>query len=94
MENFVLQLEAPPGAAFNKAARQLFVRAFLNRDCPEVVAIKPSFKEVEHLFVSNFRTERTNAAWARLSPQDQEERRRRHRRKERQRSVSTAKCIQ
>lgn len=93
MDNFVLDLTARPGTAFNKGARRVFVHAFINRDCPDTLRLKPSIEEIERLFISNFRSVQKLAAFATLSPEEQEAKRRAHRRKERQRSVSLIKTV-
>lgn len=87
MENFVLQLNKPPGSPHNKAARKMVVHAFMNAELPEVLALKPTIAELEAHFTSNVKRERVVNAWNLLSPEEQEDRRRQRRRKERQRAV-------
>ncbi|KAF6748655.1 hypothetical protein DFP72DRAFT_819986, partial [Ephemerocybe angulata] len=55
IEEFRPDLNSIPSTPWNKSARAVFVDSFLHSDNPEVDTIKPSRKEVERLFTSNFR---------------------------------------
>ncbi|KAF6751279.1 hypothetical protein DFP72DRAFT_495694 [Ephemerocybe angulata] len=64
IDNFLLDLTKPPGSAYNKSAKKVFLSAIFDRNIPELTALQPSKSAVEKLFISNFRTERAAFAWS------------------------------
>ncbi|KAF6755594.1 hypothetical protein DFP72DRAFT_811284, partial [Ephemerocybe angulata] len=83
--DFRLDLTKPPADKWNSSAKKVFTLAFLDRDDPELAALKPTKEDVGRLFVSNFRATRSKMLWAQLEPADKEEEKQVRRRQERKR---------
>ncbi|KAJ2924422.1 hypothetical protein H1R20_g12672, partial [Candolleomyces eurysporus] len=85
IDEFRLDLEAPPNAAWNRSARNVFVTAITDQKAAELAAFKPTIKDLHRLFVSNFRNTRSKYRWAQKTKLEREVIKQEHRRAERKR---------
>ncbi|RXW11941.1 hypothetical protein EST38_g13914 [Candolleomyces aberdarensis] len=100
IDEFRLDLEAPPNAAWNRSARDVFVTAITDQKAAELAAFKPTIKDLHRLFVSNFRNTRSKYRWAQKTKLEWEVIKQEHQRAEQKRwiqalrqSVSGAKAM-